>query len=57
MILSHSLQIALRIHISENFKSNLDQHGDFQIEPRGMTYIKGIGHMNTYYLLGMKNEN
>ena len=44
----------LKIQISENYKHNLDQYGDFVIEPRGMTFIKGIGNMKTYFLLGLK---
>lgn len=48
------LNLALKIHISENYKKNLDQHAEFIIEPRDtLTYIKGIGNMQTYFLKGI----
>ncbi|XP_054270745.1 retinal guanylyl cyclase 2-like [Macrosteles quadrilineatus] len=43
---------AWRIHISEATKKKLEELGEFQLEYRGETDIKGKGKMPTYWLLG-----
>uniref|UniRef100_A0AAN0LJ60 Multifunctional fusion protein n=3 Tax=Arthropoda TaxID=6656 RepID=A0AAN0LJ60_9ACAR len=51
-----SNSLPLKIHLSENCKKNLDKHGGFLIQERGMTFIKGKGEMRTYWLTGTKNK-
>ncbi|KAI5693971.1 hypothetical protein M8J75_008848 [Diaphorina citri] len=43
-----------RIHLSADTKAKLDQVGDYQLEYRGETELKGKGKMPTYWLLGKK---
>ncbi|KAI5714148.1 hypothetical protein M8J76_011677 [Diaphorina citri] len=43
-----------RIHLSADTKVKLDQVGDYQLEYRGETELKGKGKMPTYWLLGKK---
>lgn len=47
---------ALRIHISEANKLMLDKLGGYVVEERGMTYVKGKGHMRTWWLTGEQKE-
>ncbi|XP_068241887.1 guanylate cyclase 32E isoform X2 [Palaemon carinicauda] len=47
---------ALRIHISEANKLMLDRLGGYAVEERGMTYVKGKGHMRTWWLTGEHKE-
>ncbi|GLH16278.1 Guanylate cyclase 32E [Gryllus bimaculatus] len=41
-----------QIHISETTHSLLQRLGGYMCEERGLTYIKGKGEMQTYWLLG-----
>lgn len=43
--------LALRIHLSENTRSLLEQWGTFVVERRGEVELKGRGRMITYWLL------
>lgn len=41
-----------RIHISDATKQKLDMVGEYKLEYRGETELKGKGKMPTYWLLG-----
>uniref|UniRef100_A0A8D8V8Q4 Guanylate cyclase n=1 Tax=Cacopsylla melanoneura TaxID=428564 RepID=A0A8D8V8Q4_9HEMI len=43
-----------RIHLSVDTKEKLDLVGDYELEYRGETELKGKGKMPTYWLLGKK---
>lgn len=47
---------ALKIHTSPQTKECLDQSGNYILESRGSTYIKGKGNLETYWLLGHVDE-
>lgn len=52
-----SLRLALKIHISQNYRDLLIENGDlFETEYRGMTAVKGKDAMPTYWLLGLKAQ-
>lgn len=45
---------AQKIHVSSACKEILDKFGDFELEERGLTQVKGKGVMLTYWILGKK---
>lgn len=46
----------MKIHISEDTASILNDFGTFIIEPRGFVDIKGKGSMNTFWLTGKRSQ-
>lgn len=48
---------AWRIHISQTTKEKLDEVGEYEIQYRGETELKGKGKMPTYWLLGKTDFN
>lgn len=46
----------MKIHISEDSANILSRFGTFIIEPRGQVEIKGKGLMQTYWLLGKRDQ-
>lgn len=46
----------LKIHTSPTTKDRLDASGNYAFESRGQIHIKGKGKLETFWLLGYKNE-
>lgn len=44
--------LALRVHVSPECKTMLDELGGYQLIDRGPTNMKGKGVINTYFLQG-----
>lgn len=51
---SHGLP--LKIHTSPKTKEYLDRSGSYILESRGPIYIKGKGDIETFWLIGHKDE-
>lgn len=47
---------ALKIHTSPKTKEHLDKFGNYILESRGLIHIKGKGNLETFWLLGHKDE-
>ena len=47
---------ALKIHISPDIHSILEELGEFKCEERGETFLKGIGNVTTYWLLSSPHK-
>lgn len=46
----------LKIHASVETKEHLDKSGNYILESRGQIHIKGKGQLETFWLLGHKDE-
>lgn len=46
----------LKIHTSPRTKDHLDRSGNYVLESRGLVNIKGKGNLETFWLLGFKDE-
>ena len=44
--------LALRVHVSPECKTLLDQLGSYELFDRGQVQMKGKGSINTYFLNG-----
>lgn len=51
---SHGLP--LKIHTSPKTKEHLDRSGSYILESRGPIYIKGKGDIETFWLIGHKDD-
>lgn len=47
---------ALRIHTSPTTKEHLEKSGNYVLESRGIIHLKGKGDLETYWLLGHKDQ-
>lgn len=48
---------ALKIHASPTTKEHLDDDGGFVLESRGDIYLKGKGCLETFWLIGFKDDH
>lgn len=46
----------LKIHTSPQTKEHLDKSGNYILESRGQVHIKGKGNLETFWLVGHKDE-
>lgn len=46
----------LKIHTSPQTKEHLDRFGNYILQSRGLVQIKGKGNIETFWLLGHKDE-
>lgn len=46
----------LKIHTSPKTKDHLDRYKNYLLESRGLIHIKGKGNLETFWLLGFRDE-